>query len=472
MSSPEYLQLQKKASLALRQGELDVALAHYRELEHLMPEDADWPERSALIFRRLGRSPNELACLQRALDLHVDAGEVLAAIATCKLILDIEPEHPATTECLHLLYSSPKAGQPTSLPPLPPDTEPLGQPRFEDGLAKLALLRSSRDDDTAPLVDLHLGGMIAGARPVTLGDVEAGGVAEIPLEVEWEEPEDEIVLDVCVEAPPSTESMSCALADIPLFGALEPHELHSLMTNVRVLHVAERDLVFRQGDLADTLYVVVEGAVVPIAEAAAGGVRTRLSVIEKGDFFGEIGLVTNQPRNASIEALVDSRLIAIERRIIWSLIRGRPEMAKVMLRFLRERLIDRQIRTNPFFEPFAGTERDQVARLFRFLEIKSGARLVQEGETPDGLFVLLAGQLDRVQGERSKLLGEHHSGAVFGGLSLLDSGPAGASIVANGKCWVLSLSEARFRNLLESNREFETVFGRMIEGVDPARIFG
>jgi signal-transduction protein with cAMP-binding, CBS, and nucleotidyltransferase domain len=99
--------------------------------------------------------------------------------------------------------------------------------------------------------------------------------------------------------------------------------------------------------------------VVPIVE---GSTRRKLAVLEEGDFFGEIGLVTDQPRNASIQALVDTQLLAIDREVMWKLIDEQPRLIGVLLCFLRDRLIDRLVRTSPVFQPFARSQPSPLSK--------------------------------------------------------------------------------------------------------------
>ena len=463
MALPRNQKLRQKASLAMRTGDFDAALRIYRELEQKEPNDPIWPERCAVAYHELGQSRNELGCLRRALDLHVEQGQVLPAIATCKLILDIRPDDEATLDCLHLLYAEPSLNprenvalveESTPLPVRPP------APRTEPAA-------------DAPLEELQLTEVIPDARAAQLGDGETEGVAEIPLEDTLGELDPGVELDVDfvdeVRAAPNEPTDPAAestpfhrdararqareeLTRTPLFGSLDVTALHELVSQVSVVRLAAGEELFHEGDAADTLYVVVEGAVVPIAE---GPPRQRLAVLEKGEFFGEIGLVTNQPRNATIEALVETKLLAIDRAVMWSLIRGRSEMSKVLLRFLRERLIDRTVRTHPFFSAFARAELGSVARQFRFLEVTDGAPVLEQGLESEGLFVLLAGEMDVVDEVSDKVLGRLGPGDVFGGIALVSREPAVATVIASGKCWVLVLEGPRFRRILAGRPRVE-----------------
>jgi CRP-like cAMP-binding protein len=463
MSLPRNQKLRQKASLAMRTGDHAGALEIYSELERLDPDDPTWPERCAGAHHELGQADEEVACLRRSLALLVAQEQVLPAIATCKLILDVRPDDPETLDCLHLLYGESQLTE-----------------RPSDRAATRALNRRPLPDEDAPLEELELTDAIHDARALDLGRREPSGVVEIPLEESRSGPTDLRDLDVDIVdevhaagarsavaagAPAGRESSRKGaatdpraraareeLARTPLFGSLDVETLQRLVAKVRVVRLGAGEVLFRQGDPADTLYVVVDGAVVPIAE---GSPRTRMAVLEHGEFFGEIGLVTNQPRTATIEALVDTRLLAIDRPVMWSLIRNQSHVSKTLLRFLRERLIDRTMRTHPFFAPFARAELDDLPPQFRFLEVQRGAPVIEQGQSSPGLFVMLAGSMDVVDETTEKHLGRLEPGDVFGGIPLVRREAAAASAVAVEKCWVLVLEEARLRRILAGRPRLE-----------------
>ncbi|HEB89581.1 MAG TPA: cyclic nucleotide-binding domain-containing protein, partial [Deltaproteobacteria bacterium] len=420
-------------------------------------------------MRAVSDSQGELAALRRALELQVDQGQVLEAIATCKAILAILPGDEQTLETLDLLYLN---GAPSDL------GTSLSDARAE-----------GHEEEDAPLDSLLLTEVVPGAQSVQMADAQPGRINEIPIELTEEAP-GEAVIDLRLDqqpVPDSPEDLAAAqvvslptpldagarkttvagargaslrqeLANTPLFGDLDPASLHTLIRRIRVVTLEAGQVLFRQGDAANSLYVIVEGAVVPIAE---GERRRKLAVLERGEFFGEIGLMAKQPRNATIEAIVPTKLLAIDRRVLWELIAKEPSVAKSILRFLRARLIDRQMRTNPFFAAFAHAEREAVARQFRILEVKGGTRVVEQGKPPDGLFVVLSGTLVQIDRKNDKEEGELHSGDVFGGLSLLDDRPAPADVVTREKCWLVVLGEGRFRRILEANPALARVVRRV-----------
>ena len=67
------------------------------------------------------------------------------------------------------------------------------------------------------------------------------------------------------------------------------------------------------------------------------------------------------------------------------------EVLPAVLRFVRDRLVDRWTRTSPLFRPFDAERAPALAAKFKFLEIDAGSMLLAAGERPDGLYIVLAG---------------------------------------------------------------------------------
>ncbi len=490
---PSVEQLKQRLAQHLKAKRIDGALNALSLLEREEPGESAWPRRTARLLRAQADTKGELVALRRALELQVDQGLVLEAIASCQTILELAPEDPRTVETLDLLYMD---GPPVdaAAPSAPPEAPPANS-TTPPALGPSSVPSGWGEASDEPLDSLILTDVVPGARAVA--NDGAAGVSEIPIDLEdavdesapdlhldqWSSSNDlrDIAAAQAACLPPADAakgsgaargdrgaSLRSELANIPLFGDLDPASLHTLIRRVRAVTLEPGQVLFRQGDPANSLYVVVEGAVVPIAE---GDRRRKLAVLERGAFFGEIGLMTKQPRNATIEALVETKLLAIDRRLLRQLIGDAPSVAKSILRFLRARLIDRQIRTNLFFSAFAHGERAAVAKQFRFLEVEDGAKLIERGRAPEGLYVVLSGELDVVgpaspyEQDVDKELASLGLGDVFGGLSLIDGRLPPGDVVARGKCWLVVLHEGRFRRILEANPRLDRILRRIAQEV-------
>ncbi|MEK7215098.1 MAG: cyclic nucleotide-binding domain-containing protein, partial [Chloroflexota bacterium] len=91
------------------------------------------------------------------------------------------------------------------------------------------------------------------------------------------------------------------------FAHLSAPELRTLAAQLTPVRVPAGEVVFREGDAGDRFYLVVTGSV----ELSRGG--SRLQVMEAGDCFGEVALLTAEKRTATVRALVDTGLLSLEK---------------------------------------------------------------------------------------------------------------------------------------------------------------
>lgn len=96
--------------------------------------------------------------------------------------------------------------------------------------------------------------------------------------------------------------------------------------------------VFQEGELGTEMFIIQEGKV-EILQRVGVDDRQR-AVLEKGDFFGEMSLLEDLPRNASARALADSRLLRIDGTTFDQMLRDNPEIGVRMMRKLSRRLRD------------------------------------------------------------------------------------------------------------------------------------
>ena len=375
--------------------------------------------------------PDDLArleSLERAAERHEREDSPLKAIAACKRILRIDPEHPGTRERIDALCNRLHGVTAQS----------AGHPPVALGPAQ-------------PLDELVLEDVLIGTPPIALDD-DLVAQPMVEIELAWKATHGDEARQLAADTLPRT----------PLFSHLDGESLRRLVDGARLVELPAEHELFHQGDPGDALYVIAEGAVVPIAE---GEVRKKLAVLEEGDFFGEISLVTERTRSATVEALVDSKLLAIDRALISQLVECQPAVLHVLLRYLRDRLIDRLLRTSPFFVALPASHREAVARRFRFVEMAGGALLVRQGQASSGLYALLSGRVRVIHsdGVGDKQLAILEPGDVFGEMSMLSGEDAMASCVADGKCWSLALSRNDFRELVDAEPEVRDAVQELAE---------
>ena len=99
---------------------------------------------------------------------------------------------------------------------------------------------------------------------------------------------------------------------------------------------ASGEILFRDGDAGDTMYVLRSGRVRVFKEA--NGRQKTLAFIEAGDFFGEMALLNNKRRTASAECVEETRLLVIDGKMFEAMLRGNAEIAVRMIQRLAKRL--------------------------------------------------------------------------------------------------------------------------------------
>jgi CRP-like cAMP-binding protein len=233
-----------------------------------------------------------------------------------------------------------------------------------------------------------------------------------------------------------------ALPKIPLFSSLAEEDLRELIERMELHDVAAGQPVVKEGDRGGSLYVLASGE----ARVTVGGVE--VARLPAGAFFGEVGLFTDDPRTATVEAASDCAVLELRRELAWELARRSPEVLRTLVSFLRDRLLERLLTGSPLFAELAPPDARALAAEFIFLELDAGATPVKQGERSPGMFFLMSGVAEVVRdGEH---LAELRAGEVFGERSLLLRAPASADVRAMQRCWALLLPRDRFQEIMLS----------------------
>lgn len=107
------------------------------------------------------------------------------------------------------------------------------------------------------------------------------------------------------------------------------------------------EIIFREGDSGDSAYLIEEGSV----EVSVSS--TQQSCIGRGELFGEIALIDQQPRTATVRALESTVLIPIPRQLVKELLEKTDPVVRHLLLTILERY--RSTRSQPAFDPSQST---------------------------------------------------------------------------------------------------------------------
>jgi CRP-like cAMP-binding protein len=204
--------------------------------------------------------------------------------------------------------------------------------------------------------------------------------------------------------------------------------------------------------------VIVEGELALFSE---GPPRVELARQGPGSFLGEVALLTEQPRPATAVAASSAELLRIDRHTLSRVLANHGDVLRAVLRFARDRLVERWMRTSPLFRPFTAAQRAELAARFKFLEIDAGTLLLGAGSRPDGLYIVLAGQFVVARGKTA--IAQLGPGDLIGETALLSGGAFKSDVVARGRGLALCLPAAVFREVIMTHPHLLEYIGEQAE---------
>ena len=126
------------------------------------------------------------------------------------------------------------------------------------------------------------------------------------------------------------------LRRVPLFAGIEPARLKLLAYTSDVVTYRASQILFKQGDVGDAAYVIIKGDAEVIIPSATGDIS--IATLHDGDFVGEIAILCDTPRTATVRAKSELKALRIRKEPFFELLHQFPEMAVEMTRLLAERL--------------------------------------------------------------------------------------------------------------------------------------
>jgi len=121
------------------------------------------------------------------------------------------------------------------------------------------------------------------------------------------------------------ETQKSVLASTPLFSALNARELRQVLQVTEVEQYIDRQVIVREGEQGEQLYIVLRGQVEVMRSGAP------VARLDPGEHFGEMALIRNQPRSASARALGPTQLMVIHRKDFFDILRTEHRLAVKLL---------------------------------------------------------------------------------------------------------------------------------------------
>ncbi len=243
---------------------------------------------------------------------------------------------------------------------------------------------------------------------------------------------------------------------LPLFSSLTPLQIREFLIHSTLHNCAAGDIVFRRNDFANSLYSILDGEVG--IQVGPGGEMVRLS---RGEFFGEMALISGLRRTATVAATKNAVLLEVDRNTMIRLVRSDPQVKQG----IDGQAVIRQIKTYLAPQVEDRLLADLVASS-SVVEFKRDEVLIQEGDDKDdSVYLIRKGSVTVSvrQNGRDVVLAYVPAGNYVGEMALMMQRPRTATVKAAIATEAIRMDSAHFRALLDRDPELRRKVEQKLE---------
>jgi CRP-like cAMP-binding protein len=256
-----------------------------------------------------------------------------------------------------------------------------------------------------------------------------------------------------------------SLHAIPLLSQLSEDAFRRVLATLTVRRLPDGELVVREGEPGQSFFFIATGAVRVFATDGLGR-QTELARLAENAVFGEMALLSAQPRSASVAVVGEADLLEVGRASLVALADELGAVAEALHAFTRDRLLQNLMATSALFRPFDRQQQRDLLRRFTSHDVAPGTVVIHAGEEGRGLFVVLTGECEvagRDETGRNVPLGALRTGDVFGEMALLRGGATTATVTASRQSTVLFLAREYVARLVGNFPEIKRYLEALAE---------
>ncbi len=264
------------------------------------------------------------------------------------------------------------------------------------------------------------------------------------------EPADEALLREKFAGVPDIHSVSDGIALIkrnqPLLASLTTLQLREFMLDSAVRVPRRGEVLFKQNDYSNSFFSILEGNVSIQVEGKDGA--TAVFTLSKGDFFGEMGLLSGRRRSGTVIAGENCVLVETPRRSMLKLLHA----ASGVQRRLDEVTLKRIVR-NYLDASLSESELEYLVQEAKFKQYAVGDTIFNEGDKADGLYMIRRGSVtvSRLDAGKEVVLAYVSAGNYVGEMALVSNMPRSATVRAAAPTEMVLLEAERFNAVMERN---------------------
>jgi cAMP-dependent protein kinase regulator len=248
-----------------------------------------------------------------------------------------------------------------------------------------------------------------------------------------------------------------------VFDALEDKEKMRVAESLKEVTLGPGETVIKQGDMVTSedngLYVVESGTLKVYKKASPGGADPgpEIHTYEKpGATFGELALLYNAPRAATVITVTDCTLWALERQAFAVLVQGAVRA--------RRAEIDALLQKVEFLTAIDTEDRTRLADAVKYQHLNAGEAVFSQGDAGESMYIVASGKLSaQIDGND---VASYERASFFGELALLSGNPRKATVVAQEASSIIAIESEAFKRLLGQAEGFLRSYAKDKYGLD------
>jgi len=242
---------------------------------------------------------------------------------------------------------------------------------------------------------------------------------------------------VIIKSDEQKERLKACLSKSFLFSNLEGNDFNIVIGAMKEVIAESGQRLINQGDNGDFLFVIESGKLDCIIKTSDGSEKV-VKTVRAGDVFGELALLYNCPRAASVEAKEKCQLWQLDRDTFNHIVKEAAQKKRARY--------DAFLSKVPLLQNMDAYERSQLADALRVEAVEDGKAIMTQGEVGAKFYILEEGHA--VATKEGKEVMTYSAGDYFGELALIRNQPRAATVTAKGSCKLLSVDSGSFKRLL------------------------
>ncbi|MEA2012974.1 MAG: cyclic nucleotide-binding domain-containing protein [Verrucomicrobiota bacterium] len=250
----------------------------------------------------------------------------------------------------------------------------------------------------------------------------------------------------------SKEQRQEKIKECLLFKGLDEKDCEILAENMKLEKYAVGELIVKQNDPANAFYIICSGQCQVEVQSKTMEIKIP-AFLSKNNFFGEMGLLENQKRQANVRAISETKILSLDKRNFMNLAETHTDLYSAIKLKINDLQFIREIH---LFDDLSSDLADYILPKFKHRKFDEGDNIIKQGDPGTLFYVIKNGTVVVIKEKKEKeiQLCELHQGEYFGEIALVQNVPRTATVRAVTETETLCLDKANLLAMIGKSDYF------------------